>query len=244
VRERGTQSRRSRGEDDPRNRSGGAGTARGGDRFWQVIAIVAIVVATVGWTTVALLAMRDPATAVAPSPTPSPTATDPLLEDPDLDPDIDPDVELSHEVPDLETLLPATWEATTFEIQSWTGATILAEDDWSAALLSFLTHVSKTPADLQVAQAYDPDGESELVIGVFRVEGIESGPLREAMLAAWRADFPDLVVSEETLGGQPVTKGVFAEGAITSWWYQRNGAVFDIETTDEALAAAIIAALP
>ena len=244
MRERGTQSRRARTSSEDILDDWEDPGRTGAERFWQALAIIAIVVATIGWTTVAFLAMRDTTTAVLPTPSPT-AATFPTLA-PTLDPDLDPDFveDLSHKVPELEALLPTTWDGIPLEAESWTGVELLGEDEWSAEFFALLEAAGKSSADLEIAQAYDPEGESDLVIGIFRVVGVESRPMRDAMIAAWGADFPDLAVTETTLGDRAVTKGVYGDGAFTSWWYEVDGAVFDIETTDEALAAAIVASLP
>ena len=57
MRERGVQSRRVRpGSVGPASRNGPPAPTRG--NIWQAIAIVALIAATAGWTTVAVLALR------------------------------------------------------------------------------------------------------------------------------------------------------------------------------------------
>ncbi len=128
--------------------------------------------------------------------------------------------------------------------QSWTGTTILAEDAWSVAITTFLTSAGKTAADLQVGQAYDPTGTLDLSAGVFRADGIAASDLQAQMIKAWQVDYPDLKVSEVTMGGRMVTKGDFGAGAIHSYWFVRDDVVFDVQTSDEKLAEAAILAIP
>ena len=47
-----------------------------------------------------------------------------------------------------------------------------------------------------------------------------------------------------TLAGKEVTKADFGQDAIASYLYLQGDDVFDIETSDEALATAALAALP
>ena len=69
MRERGVQSRRVRpGSVGPASRNGPPAPTRG--NIWQVIAIVALIAATAGWTTVAVLALR-PASGAAAQASPS-----------------------------------------------------------------------------------------------------------------------------------------------------------------------------
>ena len=74
--------------------------------------------------------------------------------------------------------------------------------------------------------------------------GVEAAAVRDALVAAWKVDYPEMVVSTVTLGGKEVTKCDFGEETIASFFYVRDDVVFDIETTDEAIASAALAALP
>lgn len=236
MRERGVQSRRVRaGKVEPVRRPGHP--TRGGGNFWQVLAIVALVAATAGWTTVAVLALREPSPAAVESPSESfdPNAT----EDPTV-----PPVAETHDAPELEALLPRELNGTALQIQSWDGEGFLTDDAWSTSMTSFLTSAGKAPTDLHVAQAYDPSQVLDGSVGVYRVAGVEAAALRDALVAAWKGDYPDMKVSQVTLGGRDVTKGDFGEDTIRSYLYLRDDLVYDIETTDETIAIAAFAALP
>jgi hypothetical protein len=199
--------------------------------------VIAIVVATIGWTTVAFLALGGTGsgdnTAIA-----SPTADD-VIEEESLEPEVQ-----SHQAPDLEALLPAEWSGTALVTQSWTGQDVLADDDWSLALTDFLEANGKTVADLSVAQTLDEVGELDLVVGAFRVDGIDAAALEGAMIDAWTATDSTFSTSQVTLAGQTVTKGLYEDDELASYFIQGDGVVFDIETADEELAAAVIARLP
>ena len=95
MRERGAQSRRARPAIEPPRPTG---LNRTGANAWQVVAIIALIAATAGWTTVAVIALHGPSPAAA---IPS-ESTDPnIVEDPSVPPDV-----AIHEVPELEALLP------------------------------------------------------------------------------------------------------------------------------------------
>jgi hypothetical protein len=233
VRERGVQARRARAENDPGRPPS---PSPSGLRFWQVLAVVALIAATAGWTTVAVIALRpesSPVAAVPPSEEPLPS------DDASLEPAAE-----SHEVVELEGLLPAGLNGTNLTRESWTGDTILGDDSWSTSLTGFLTKASKTASDLQASQAYDPAGSLDLSAGAFRVAGVKAADLRDAMIAAWKGDYPDLKTATTTIGGLHVTTGDFGDGGINSYWYVRGDVVFDIETGDAAIAQAALAALP
>jgi hypothetical protein len=207
----------------------------GGLRFWQVLAVVALIAATAGWTTVAVMTLRPaPASEAVVSSTDEPALTDDASPEPPVE---------SHAVADLEALLPAEINGTSLTRESWTGDTILGDDSWSSSLARFLAAAGKTAADLQVSQAYDAAGTLDLSAGALRVAGLDAAALRDAMIDAWKGDYPDLKIAQSTIGGLDVTTGDFGEGAVNSYWYLGDGVVFDIETSDPSIALAALSAL-
>jgi hypothetical protein len=268
VRERGTQSRRAKGNDadladgpvdgpvdemsgvptsratprppsrTPRATQGGGGPSRGAG-YWPALAIIAIVVATAGWTTVAVMAINDGGPAAAASEDP--------IEDPDAsfaEEDFSEEpVEDRHDAQDLEALLPTEIAGTPLSLQSWTGDTLLSDDAWSVAVAGFLTSVGKTPVDLAAAQAVDPTQAIDHSVGVFRLPGIPVEDLRSALVDAWKSDYPELVVSTITLDGMEVVKGDFGEDSIDSYWYEKDDLLFDVETSDESIATTVLAGI-
>jgi hypothetical protein len=234
VRERGVQARRAReGDGERRSRPPGNGL-----RFWQVLAVVGLIAATAGWTTAAVIALRP-----APTPAPIAEASPPDETLPSDDPSLEPAVE-SHAVAELEGLLPADVNGTSLTRESWTGDTILGDDSWSTSITGFLTGAGKTAADLQASQAYDSTGTLDLSAGAFRAAGIAGPVLRDAIIAAYKGDYPDLKVTTTRIGGLDVTSGNFGDGSVNSYWYVRGDVVFDIETSDPSIAQAAFAALP
>ena len=208
----------------------------GGRDFWQVLAIVALIVATAGWTTVAVLATREPAAVVGNAPE--------ATFDPNTGQDGSPEpIELTHDAPALEALLPAELDGTPLEIQSWTGDALLADDPWSTSITTFLSGYGKIPADLEVAQGHDATQVLEGSIGVYRATGIPGTAMRDALLAAWKGDFTDMTVEQLTLSGVEITKGGFGPDTAASYLYVRGELVYDIETTDDVVASAALASL-
>ena len=232
MRERGVQTRRVRpGGVEPQQRPDPA--PREGTNVWQIIAIIALLAATAGWTTVAVIAVRPTTSAVVDAPVAS---DDPNAVDPSEAPVAD-----SHDVPELEALLPTNLSGTPLQLQSWTGDVYLIDDSWSTSMTSFLTSKDKTPPDFHVAQAYDATQALDGTVLVYTVTGVEPAAIRDALLAAWKGDFPNLKVSTLTLGGKEVTKGDFGSDAAATFLYLKGNAVYDIETSDAAIAAAAIA---
>jgi hypothetical protein len=238
VRERGVQSRRVKaGPVQPTRRPGPP--PRDGSNFWQVLAIVALVAATAGWTTVGVIALKGaPATGQAvPSDSFDPNAS------------VDPNASAvadAHDVPDLEAFLPTQVNGTALTPTSVNGDSLLSDDAWSAAMTTYLTSVSKTSPDLQYASASDSNGALDLQVGVYRVAGIstEATPLRDAVIKAWKGLAADVKITQVTLGGHAVTKGDYGSGYAFSYLYVKGNLVYEIDTSDETIATAALSAPP
>lgn len=209
------------------------------DRFWPMVALIAAIIATAGWTTVAVLALRgEPAAVASVAPSDVAEASD---EPPPIEESLPP---ARHDAPALEALLPSTWEGTPLSIESWTGDVVLLDDSWSQVFRTFLDDQKKTPADLLVAQAADSTGAVEMSVGAFQITGVSGKDMMGVIVDAWTAEYPDLETSTQTLGGKKVTRGVFQEAGINSYWYEHEGVVFDVESADESLATSVLGALP
>jgi hypothetical protein len=205
---------------------------------WQALAILALIAATAGWTTAIVLATRPAGVAEAPVATDDTGGAIPSGND-SLPPETD-----SHDAPELEALLPDKVKDTPLALQSWTGDTILTDDGWSNSLKQFLASNGKTATDLRVAQAYDPTQAFDGSVGIYKIAGISPQKMQEALIAAWKVDFPDAPSTTIKVDGKDVTKVDFGEDALDSYLYIRGDDVFDIETSDQSIVAAAIAALP
>jgi len=206
---------------------------------WQVLAIVALIAATAGWTTAAVLALRDTSSAAvaaedAPEDTFDPNATDEAADAPLAE---------THDVPELEGLLPTEVSGTALVRESWAGA-VLDSDAANASMDAFLTKAGKTQADFQIAQAYDPEQTLDASVRVYHVTGITAAAIQDALIEAWKGDYPDLTISRVTLDGKEITKGGFGEDTESSYLYQRGDHLYDIEAADDKVATAALAALP
>ncbi len=247
MRERDDRARRTRGgQPGP---GYGTPTRPGGTNAWQAVAIVALIAAAAGWTTVALLAFREPAAIAAADPTSQPTTAafasgdpgivDPSLDDPDVTP---PDLE-SHEYPALESILPTEAGGVDLVAQSVDGGAILSDDIWSSTITDFLASVDKTSSDLHVAYASTLNGVLDISVEVYQIDGVDGEALMAALMAAWQADSVDVVVSDAKLGGKAVRKVDLGEGVPITYVYADGDTVFDIWTDDKSLAAEALAAL-
>jgi len=215
------------------------------DRFWAIVAIIAIIFATAGWTTTGVLLLTGPS-AGAPETTGTPGPSVAVASE-DASGPIDtsePSDVSSHEAPDLEAMLPGSWEDTALSAQSWTGENVLIDQDpWSDALRAFVTKKQLNVSGLSVAQALDTQGALDLVVGAFRLSGANATTMIEGLTSAWMANDSTFKTSVVTVGGASVTKGVSTDTPIVTYWLKGNGVVFDIETADATLAAAVVKAM-
>jgi hypothetical protein len=243
MRQRGGQAGTGRAGRDSGTFGAPLGSGGGGDRFWPTVAMIAIVIATAGWTTVAVLALsgRDAEASPSPSDVADVAASDDASFEPDASDVPEPE---SHVSPALEALLPKTWEGTALTSQSWSGETVLADNGWSDTFTTFLQGAGKTPTDLLVAQAYDPTGAIDLTVGAFKISAVPAADIRKTLVEAWKADYPELATTSATVGGKKVTKGVFEDTGIDSYWYEHDDLVYDVETADADTAAKVLASLP
>ncbi len=155
-----------------------------------------------------------------------------------------PPLDLTHDVPALEPLLPKSANDTPLVTMSWTGDAIFSDDGWSKTVTKFLSGKEKTPSDLQVAQSIDPDQSLDLLVRVFRADGVAPSELLASMIEGWKVDYPDLKITDTTLGGKAVRKGDFGSEGVDSYWYIDGDHVFDVETADEKIATAALEAIP
>jgi hypothetical protein len=118
------------------------------------------------------------------------------------------------------------------------------QDPASRALSARLRTLGKTVDDLQVAQAFDETGVSDLVVLGFRLPGADGAKLREAILDAWlSAKSEGVKTTTPTLGGKTVTKVDYGDGRAFEYVYAQGDVVIDVETADEAIATEVLAAL-
>ena len=151
---------------------------------------------------------------------------------------------VSHVAPDLEARLPASVDGTTLSKDSVTGSTALGNDVTSTTLVASLADLGKSPNDLQIARARDPTGERPVRIYAFRVQGADPGTVAPLLANAMLTDTTSTPVKSQTsIGGVPVTKITYSQGPAEYLFEAADGIVFNVETTDESLAAIVLPTL-
>ncbi len=147
-----------------------------------------------------------------------------------------------HEAPDLEALLPATFNGVAFLRESLQGEHLLAQDKGSAAIRSFLSLQGKSAGDIAGAYALDTNGDVDVRFYVFRVVGVDANLLATAISDSARATSPGLKLGPASVGGKAVTVGVL--NSEIQYIYVHGGAVFGVSSLTQALADQGLAALP
>ncbi len=200
--------------------------------LWPIATVVSLMLAVAGWTAVVVLVLNRPAGTALDTTTPT---QQPLASVADT---------TSHDAPDLEALLPTSYAETPLTTTSWLGGTILSDDDWSKSITAYLAGLELTPNDLKIAQSYDPNGTLDLAAVAFEANGMDASSFVQAIIDAWRVDYPGLTTSAVTVGGKSVVKGVFPEEPIISYWYASNGVAYEVDTSDPSIAAGVLSTLP
>ena len=149
----------------------------------------------------------------------------------------------NHDVPDLEVLLPHTVGTTSLATQSVLGTTALGSGAASQALQASLKNLGKTPADLQIAGAYDPAGAVDLRLFAYRVAGVDATELARAVIESQLSNTAAQATSSQvTIGDHAITKISYAQGS-PAYVYPLNGVVYTIQTADTGLVSSVLALL-
>ncbi|MFI5262584.1 MAG: hypothetical protein ACHQZR_08535 [Candidatus Limnocylindrales bacterium] len=182
--------------------------------------------------------------AVGPTFTPLPTLAAPTATAGDTA-DAGPSPTLLHLAPALEALLPHSVNGVNLSSQSTTGTAGLGTDASSTALIASLKGLGKTPADLQIGEAYDDSGTIDLSVTDFQVTGVDPATLRQAIIASWlAAGSSGVSTTQQTVGQKPVTTVDYGDGSADDYMYVHGPIVFDVSTSDPDLAAQVLTQLP
>ena len=165
-------------------------------------------------------------------------------ESPGVSPGESPGPSASVAAPVLEAEMPHSINGTTMTTQSATDATSLGNNPSNRALDAAVTSLGKKPADLEIAASYDSSGSVALSVLGFRVAGVDPAKLRSVLLESWLAsNTPGVKTSAVTLAGTPATAVSYGDAGPTEYVLVHGDGVFLVETTDQALAAAAVAAM-
>ncbi len=148
-----------------------------------------------------------------------------------------------HDAADLEALLPKSVNGATFSSQSTKGLAGLGDDAATQALVAKLKTLGKTGDDVEIAEAYDPNGAIDADILAFRVKGLTAAVLHDALTQSWlAAGASGVSTTQKTIGGRSVTVIDYGDGGSMDYIWEDGAAVIDLVTLDPTVVPKVIAA--
>lgn len=142
---------------------------------------------------------------------------------------------LPSEAKDLEALLPDNLCGAKTTKASMNGASFAASADES--FKATLAALGKSPSDVALAFAFT---QSDCGAGIFRINGVDQGALKQGLLAAEQKS--GKTYTQSSVGGKDVY--VTDSGAGKQYVYFAGDAVIFAQAKDEATAATILQQLP
>jgi hypothetical protein len=146
--------------------------------------------------------------------------------------------------PDLEALLPTEIAGSTLTIQSTTAADGMGTDPTSRAFAAVIPSLGAKLADLEIAQAYDPEQTVDLNIFAFRLPGRDGTKLKGAVIDTWlSAGAAGVKKSDVKLAGKMFTKVDYGDGGAIDYIYNGIDYVIVVETSDPDIATEVASKL-
>jgi hypothetical protein len=140
--------------------------------------------------------------------------------------------------PELEADLPTTIQDTPLSPFSSTGDQILQNFPAARALAARVQSLGAKLTEFQVAQAADANGGLDITVTGFRLPGLATDKLKEAILQAWLgANQPGVKTSTVKLSGKTLTKVDYGTGGAIDYVYTTPDHVIVIDTADPDAAA-------
>jgi hypothetical protein len=147
--------------------------------------------------------------------------------------------------PELDALLPKEIAGTPFIVQTYLATDVFGTDAGSQAVTAGLRELGKTPADVELAEAYDQDQAMDLYLFAFRLPDADPESLRSLVLNSWLVSNAEGVTTEEVeLGGKTVTRVDYGDDTPDAFVYSLGDVVVIIHSGSEGLAAQAAEALP
>jgi hypothetical protein len=201
-----------------------AGSASEGDRS----AIVLAVAIAMGDKAAAGTAAVQPSDAAAGSQDPNASGAEPT------------EPAASSVAPELEAKLPTEVAGATLSVDSATADVFLGSFPNSAALATRIRALGAAMTDVQVAEAFDPNGTIDLNLYAFRLPGKDVAKLRAAIIETWlSANQTGVTKTDVTLAGKKLTRIDYGADIPTQYVYTGTDYVITIETSDTAIATEV-----
>ena len=147
--------------------------------------------------------------------------------------------------PELEGMLPTEVGGTPYIVESFTGADAFGNDAGSRAVTAGLRELGKTPADLELAEAYDENQAVDLYLFGFRLPGADPEALQSLVLNSWLvADAEGVTTEQVELGGKTMTHVDYGDDSPDAYVYSLGDTAIIIYSGSPDLAEAAAETLP
>ena len=170
-----------------------------------------------------------------------PAESDVIPSDAGASDDLASDIPEAHDAADLEALLPKTVAGATLTSQSTKGLNGLGDDSATQALVARLKSLGKSADDVEIAEAYDPNGAVDADIVAFRVKGLGSAALLDALTQSWlAAGASGVTTTQQTIAGRKVTVIDYGDGSSADYVWEQGDAVIDLVTSDPTVVEKVV----
>ena len=106
-----------------------------------------------------------------------------------------------------------------------------------------LKGLGKTGDDVQIAEAFDPNGTVDADIIAFRVPGLGAPALHAALTESWTAaGASGVTTTTQTIAGVKVTVIDYGDGSSKDYVWEKGDAVLDLLTSDPTIVDKVVAA--
>jgi hypothetical protein len=188
---------------------------------------------------------------IEPAGTTAPGGESPIVEPPVIDPSALPSAPPAESPagepasPELDALLPKEIGGTPYVVSTYIATDVFGDDAGSRAVTAGLRELGKSPADLELAEAYDQNQAVDLYLFAFRLPGADPEALRSLVLDSWLVAGAEGVTTEEVeLGGKTLTHVEYGDEFPEAYLYSVGDVAVILHTGSEELAVEAAQALP
>ena len=143
---------------------------------------------------------------------------------------------------DLGATLPKTFSGEAITPTTLSGDSALAGSDvFSRTLRDTVARAGKSPSDVSVARAVTSNGD---LVFAIRVAGADSSALVSTYETLWGENVPGLRTAALNLGGKETRQLIAPGGVRRVYLYGREDVLYVVASSEDAVAAEALKALP
>ena len=104
-----------------------------------------------------------------------------------------------------------------------------------------LKTLGKSADDVEIAEAFDPNGTVDADIVAFRVKGLGAAALHDALTESWlAAGASGVTTTQQTIAGRKVTVIDYGDGSSADYVWNQGDAVIDLVTSDQTVVEKVV----